>query len=304
MANRWVVVVATGGGHGLADLIARTDGKGVPKALARLGDQQSLLMATLERFEDVAPAARTVVVVPAGHAGRARAQLQGFAPRVLAEPMHRGSGIGVLIALAEILAREPDAEVLITPADHHVKHPAPLRASVAAAFADLEHNPVALIGAVALSAATDRGWLIPGLALPGGGYELSRFVDRPSGRAAHALHHGRAMWSTDIVVARAEAVWRIAARVAPGTCADIAAHVGAHGGPGDAYALASLLESLPQLELVRDLLVRSRRVVIFGVDNSGWCDWSTPERVFVGLGGSPAMEQIMGRFFPEEYSRT
>ena len=304
MANRWVVVVATGGGNGLADLIARTDGKGIPKALAFLGDGKSLLAATLERYEEVAPAERTVVVVPAAHASRARTQLEGRGARVLAEPLHRGSATGVLIALAEILAEDPEAEVLVTPADHHVKYPETLRASVEAAFADLELHPVALVGVIAHSAATDRGWLVPGVALPGGGYELARFVDRPAARAAHALRAGRAMWSTDVVVGRGAAIWRIASRVAPDACACIEEHVRAHGGPGDSYALASLMETLPLLELVRDLLVRSRRVVVFGADNAGWCDWSTPERVFVGLGGSPAMDQIMGRFFPEEYPRS
>jgi mannose-1-phosphate guanylyltransferase len=248
MANRWVVCVATAGKDGFWG--------GVPKALASLFDGESLLVRTLDRFAGFAPIERTVLVLPSAHVGRARATLGGRRPRILGETAQ--------LALAAIVNADPAAEVVVTPADHHVAYPEPLGAAVDAALADLWRQPLALVGAVAHSAATDRRWLIPGLALPGGGYELGRVVERPNLRAAHALRAARALWCTGIVVARA---------------AD----------------LCQLAESRPAAEPVRDVVARSRRAVVFPVDNSGWCDWATPERVFVGLGGSPAMAQLMGR---------
>ena len=106
---------------------------GDPKQFHRLGGtntliQDTALRSTGELFE--AP----VVVCNAAHAETARAQLEaaGVPPQlVILEPVARNTAPCAVAAAAAIAAREPEALVLLLPADHNIADPDAYRAAMA-----------------------------------------------------------------------------------------------------------------------------------------------------------------------------
>jgi mannose-1-phosphate guanylyltransferase len=281
---RWVVIVVESEASRVDGLTARLFGANVPKPLAPLAGGRSLLEETLDRFASVAPPEQTVVVARRALAARIGEKL-GARPRarIVAAPAHRGTGPAALLAVAEIAALDPRAEVVVTPADHHVAQPAPLLAGVEVALAAARRQRgVTLVGITAHAPSTDRAWVVPGTPLAGGGYEVSRVVDRPVAGVARTLQIAGGLWSSGVVVGTAPAILDVAARARPAMIAAIRDHVRDHGGVGDAYALAALADGLPSADLILDVLVPSRALAVVAVARSGWCDFATPERVLAG----------------------
>jgi mannose-1-phosphate guanylyltransferase len=116
----WAIVLAGGAGTRLRLLTMNPAGIPVPKQYCSLDSGPSLLQQALARAFSVVPRWRTSVVV-------AEQQVQWWGPlarelpgTVAVQPEDRGTAIGILHALVRILERDPNARVVILPADHHV----------------------------------------------------------------------------------------------------------------------------------------------------------------------------------------
>lgn len=130
----WTIVLAAGEGARLAPLTERLYGAPLPKQFAVLAGDRSLLQATVDRLMPLVPPSRTVIVVPVAHEALAREQAckrYGSAGpvRIVAQPANRGTGPGVMLPLAHVLALDPGARVIVTPSDHHYRDAEALRSS-------------------------------------------------------------------------------------------------------------------------------------------------------------------------------
>ncbi|MCE3007149.1 MAG: mannose-1-phosphate guanylyltransferase [Bacteroidetes bacterium] len=86
-----------------------------------LGTGESLLQATVRRLKRVLPLDHILVVTHRQYAPSVLEQLPMMAPEnVIAEPMGRNTAPCITYALHKILALEPDAMVMVSPADHFI----------------------------------------------------------------------------------------------------------------------------------------------------------------------------------------
>src|SRR6185369_1596128 len=95
------------------------------------------------------PPERTVVVVADGYAALAEEQLALYpGVEIVRQPANRGTGAGVLLPLAHVLARDPAARAVVFPSDHHVHREAPFIDAVERALlaAELSGTGVTLVG--------------------------------------------------------------------------------------------------------------------------------------------------------------
>ena len=120
----WAVVLAAGKGTRLGSVTRALCGRELPKQFVALTTQRTLLQETVERIAPLVPHERTVVVVSDRYAEIARAQL-AFYPgvEIVVQPSDRGTGPGVMLGLAHVLARAPEADVAVFPSDHHIERP-------------------------------------------------------------------------------------------------------------------------------------------------------------------------------------
>ena len=118
MNNRYCVIMAGGIGSRFWPLSKNNYPK---QFLDILGTGKSFIRATFERFLPVVPAENFLVVTNAAYKSMVLEHLPELKPdQVLCEPMRRNTAPCIAYANYRILSRNPEASIVVTPADHLV----------------------------------------------------------------------------------------------------------------------------------------------------------------------------------------
>lgn len=303
----WAVVLAAGEGRRLSSLTAALYGRELPKQFAVLDGARSLLQATLDRIAPLVPPERTVVVVGAEYGAIARAQLRNYpGVELVLQPKNLETGPGILLPLARVLARDPDARVAIFPSDHHVANPAPFLEATRMALAACDAAPelVTLLGVVPDRPETEYGWILPGTAVAELGEtglrDVLRFVEKPEADVAHGLLARGGLWNTFVSVARLSALWGLATRHLPEHVAHFARYASAVRTDGEAEVLQAIYEQMTPANFSRAVLERADSLSVLAVAGCGWSDWGTPERVYQSLAGLGRLDALRRRIATRE----
>src|SRR5437773_1301214 len=116
----WGIVLAGGDGVRLRPLIHRLYTDGRPKQFASLVGSASLVRQTIDRVRLVIPGNRTLVVIQGRHLRYLDEALDGVAPRVLTQPVDKGTSAGVLLPVHWVSQWDPEGIVAVFPSDHFV----------------------------------------------------------------------------------------------------------------------------------------------------------------------------------------
>src|SRR3954447_1470573 len=158
----WAVLLAGGDGMRLRDLTVRIVGDHRPKQYCPVVGAESLLRQTRTRLNPLFTADRQVFVVSCAHE---RYYTEEFADAkdslVIAQPMNRGTAVGMLAALVQIMQADPKAIVGFFPSDHYFSDDESFRSIIRSATSGVEQYPesVVLVGAKAEYAETEYGWI-------------------------------------------------------------------------------------------------------------------------------------------------
>jgi mannose-1-phosphate guanylyltransferase/mannose-6-phosphate isomerase len=244
------MVLAGGRGERLWPL-SRT---ALPKPFLRPGGGKSLLRATLDRGMAVAPGERIRIVAGAGLLGSIRKDLgEVWARRTLREPAGRNTGAACLLAARWLQARDPQATLLVLPADHRIAGAAAFRRAVTRAKSLAARGYLVTFGIPAAGPSPEYGYLVPGGPLGREGRRVARFVEKPpAGRARRLLRRG-ALWNSGMFCWRGDVFLEEAARAAPAYRRWLSAR---------AKAASKSFARLPSLPVDRAVLERSRRVAM------------------------------------------
>lgn len=181
---------------------------------------------TLNRAMSASPRRQIIAVVPQEQ----RRNLLGplwFLPasNVVAYPHRGGTGTGILLALARVLARDPGARVLVVPADHRVNDEEAFSHALRHAAIDLagKSDRVFLLGVKPTEARIDYRYLVPGARDRTGSLQVTQLVDRPNqsfsgpttNRFVQRLIELRALWNTGIVASSGRSLWQLFERDLP-----------------------------------------------------------------------------------------
>jgi mannose-1-phosphate guanylyltransferase len=276
----WSVILAAGRGSRLASVTG-----GVPKQFWSPHGERTLLEETVDRLSPLTSPARMVTVIDRSH----QRYVDSFAGRtrlghVVRQPADRGTAAGVMIGLVEVLARDAEAVVLVTPSDHGVARPREFRTGVgrAAELIALGRADVVLLAVEPTTPVGDYGWIVP---LPTRKqpapdcHRVAGFVEKPPLDLAQRLFMLGAFWSTMIVVARAAALLDLYRRHLPALfdLGQIALEVD----PGEREALLVLLyRDLTPADFSRDLIASSAGLLVYVWPSfMGWTDLGTPHRL-------------------------
>ena len=287
----WAVILAGGEGMRLRPLVRRMLGTDRPKQYVRLLGQQTLLRQTLDRVAMAIPEERTLVVTVRRHAGYIAEEFSGGThPRILAQPLDRGTAAGVLYPAHWIAWRNPEATVTIFPSDHFLLGETSFMAHVAEVVAWVEKHPerLELLGAPPSSPEVEYGWIEPGEALgdvsTGPIRAVRQFWEKPSVARARACLESGYLWNTSVLVGKVATLVQTGWQALP-ALSDRLAHIEPFvGTPEEADAVRQAYELMPRanfskdvLETVGDALAVSRlpRIV--------WSDLGSPHRVMEAL---------------------
>lgn len=274
--HRWALVLAAGSGTRLSSLTMNAEGETVPKQFCSLEDGPSLLRLTLARAFRVVPWSRTVVVVAANHRRHwERALPELPAENVIVQPENRGTAIGILLPLLHILNRDPDAQLVILPSDHHVDNEDLFVDSMMRAL-DAVDDDITLLGITPDHADPELGYIVGGRGAGGGRSRVLRFVEKPAREVAESLVAWGALWNSFVLVAQATEVLTIIAERYPHTVRVLCHAVAAN----DDDLLSALYRDLPTIDFSRDVVTpKAGYLKCLRVPSCGWTDLGTPYRV-------------------------
>ena len=195
---RHIVVLAGGSGTRLWPASRRAR----PKQLIALGADGEAMVASAVKLG--AQLGNVLIVTGEGHVEGTRAALPGV--EILAEPVGRNTAAAIGLAAATIAQRDPDAVLLVLPADQHVTDKAAFTRALDAALAAVERDDViATIGIAPTRAETGFGYLEVDSIADGVATPVKRFVEKPDqAKAEQDLASGRFLWNAGIFGASAK----------------------------------------------------------------------------------------------------
>ncbi len=184
-----------------------------PKQFLAFSGDRTLLQATLDRIEAQVPRDRTWVITGAAHRQQAIEQLPELDPkRIVGEPMGRDTAACIGLGAALITKEDPNAIMIVMPADHAIEPVQEFRRAVHAAEQFAEAFPKALItfGIRPTYPATGYGYIHRGESIGQRqnitAYRVKQFKEKPKFEVAEQyVAGGEYYWNSGIFV------WKVAA---------------------------------------------------------------------------------------------
>jgi mannose-1-phosphate guanylyltransferase len=185
-----------------------------PKQFLKLAGDATLLQQAFERVEALATPARTWIITGASYTAETARQLPSLAAeRIVGEPCGRDTAACVGLAAALCVRGDPDAIMVVTPADQVVEPAQEFRRAVHVAEQMVRDHPQALVtfGIKPAFAATGYGYLErgPEIAQRQGisVYRVSAFREKPKLEVAEQyVASGKHFWNAGIFVWRAATI--------------------------------------------------------------------------------------------------
>jgi mannose-1-phosphate guanylyltransferase len=202
---------------------------------------------------------------------------------MIVQPMDRGTTAAIAYSLARIAAMDGDAIAGFFPADHHFTDEAAFTRAVDQAYslADRHGEKLLLLGAQPEHAEVEYGWIEPGAVIPGGSpgghrdsvFRVNRFWEKPSLEVARGLMDRGCLWNTFVMIGRVRAFLEMLRQSIPDAFRAFSPAV--HGSDWD-----RIYHDLTSGDFSKQVLsALPERLAVLRLDNVGWSDLGTPERV-------------------------
>jgi mannose-1-phosphate guanylyltransferase len=187
-----------------------------PKQFLNLVGERTLLQQTLDRIDVMAPAEQSWVITSAAHRDECARQLPELpAENIVGEPCGRDTAACIGLGAALIARRDPDASMIVMPADHVIEPAQEFRRAVQAGLQLVDEHPGALVtlGIPPTFPATGYGYIHRGESIGHrqgvGVFRVRSFREKPSFDAAHQmLATGEYYWNSGIFLWKANTILR------------------------------------------------------------------------------------------------
>jgi mannose-1-phosphate guanylyltransferase len=281
--DQWGIVLAGGEGNRVRGFLsALCGGRGI-KQFCSILDGRSLLQMTLDRAQRLIPRERILVIVDKRHR-EAREQLAGWPQEnIIYQPANRETAPGILLPLAYVSHRCPEATVAVFPSDHFIADENVFIREIATA---LDETAVLPRSAVLLGVTPDRiedgyGWISSrrdgqGIA----SQSVTGFCEKPSRPHAEQLMREGALWNTFVFVARAATLWELTRLTVPDLYGAFSSLRIMLGTSRAVPFIDQLYRRLRSVNFSSAILTPAiSRLRVLPVPEVGWSDWGSADRI-------------------------
>lgn len=201
-----------------------------PKQLLDLTGGRTMIQATVDRLGDLVPPERTWIITNRSLIAPIAGQLPLLASRrIVGEPCKRDTAPAIGLAATLLLAEDPDAVMIVMPADHLIQPESAFQAAIKQASALVLEAPETLVtfGIKPKYPAESFGYIERGEArsqesgisnLPAA-YEVKRFREKPARSVAEEyLASGSFYWNSGIFVWKARTILDALEKYEPEIC--------------------------------------------------------------------------------------
>ena len=173
----------------------------MPKQLLPLVTEQTMVQETAERLSgDLFHP--PVFICNAAHAAPIRAQMAEMnhpLGAIIVEPVGRNTAPCAVVAALHAKISDPDALILLAPADHHVTKPNAFRRAVAAAMTAAKNGSLVTFGIAPDGPETGYGYIHQGEPISPGAFDVQAFKEKPDRETAQSyIDQGGYFWNAGI----------------------------------------------------------------------------------------------------------
>ncbi|MGH7794133.1 MAG: mannose-1-phosphate guanylyltransferase [Candidatus Binatia bacterium] len=285
-----------------------------PKQLLKIIGRKSLIEETAERVYPLSGRNQTLVVTIADQVNALRRELSDLSKHnFLTEPQGKNTAPCIGLAALEVIKRNPDAVMIVLPADHWVGDGAAFRRTLKAAVAlAQQHEQLITIGIRPNYPETGYGYIVKGKAVAGNNlsapFLVKRFTEKPTLAAAQRLIRQRSLWNSGIFVWKASTLLALLARYQPAIAKGLKAikHAAAgkslaNPGPKLRAIIAREYKKMPNLSIDYGVMEKagSEGKVLSLKADFGWSDvgsWSAVHRMLrKDINGNASQGRWLGR---------
>jgi mannose-1-phosphate guanylyltransferase len=201
---------------------------------------------------------------------------------VIVQPRNRGTANGLLLSLLHILERDPQAQVLVLPSDHHVRDERTLARSLAIAIDQVRSRPTQslLVGFEPQEPDPELGYIVPGLDDNHAARPVQQFVEKPPPARARRIIEQGGLWNAFIISAKVDSLLTLFRQRVPEIVDEMQAAVRSDLTHDVDSATEELYEGLPTIDFSRNILEgQESQLRVLPVPDCGWSDLGTPVRV-------------------------
>lgn len=248
-----------------------------------VGDGRTMIQATYDRFETFVPAENTLIVTGEQFEKEMLMELPALHPsQVLTEPERRNTAPAIAYAAYKIASINPEAIMIVTPADHHIADNKEFRQTLlqATEYA-IKHKTLMTIGIAPTFPATGYGYIeLSEEAKTTGAGPIRRFKEKPDlEEAKQLLESGNYLWNSGMFVWRVSDIIDALEEHLP----EVAVHfaeITTYGTPAESSAVAEAFLASPSISIDYGVMEKADNVAIV-TGNFGWDDlgtWSSLQR--------------------------
>jgi len=205
MNNNYLVIMAGGKGTRLWP----SSRQHFPKQFNDVfGVGKSLLQQTIERFKNVCPQENIFIVTNKDYEKIVKEQVPFLKPdQILLEPIQRNTAPCVAFACYKIESRDPNAKIVVTPADHAIFEEAKFEKAILKSIEEIKDtDKLVTLGINPLRPETGYGYI---QFIKGEGFlkKVKTFTEKPAKElAAKFIESGDFVWNAGIFIWNAKAI--------------------------------------------------------------------------------------------------
>lgn len=280
--------------------------RATPKQMLSLVGEESMIAQTAARFGDLAPPERRMVVTNQRLVDACREQLPELpATSIVGEPCKRDTApcIGLAALLVTKVSGDPDATMLVCPADHVIPDTSAFQSAVkqAMALVDAEPSRIVTFGIKPTYPAEIFGYIQAGDPLTSDGapsFKVEQFREKPDATTAAAyLASGSFYWNSGIFVWRAATILDALRERQPETLAHLEKIVDAWGTPSGQAVFEEEFAAIDGVSIDYAVMEHAKNVVVIEApfewdDLGGW--QSLPRRLGSDADGNTIVGKHLG----------
>ncbi|MDO4511652.1 MAG: sugar phosphate nucleotidyltransferase [Bacteroidales bacterium] len=274
--NRYCVIMCGGTGSRLWPK-SRTR---MPKQFIDfLGTGQSLLQLTVARLKGIIPQENIFMLTQSEYAPLIKEQVPEISDKqILMEPAHRRTAPGNAWAAYHIKALNPDAKIMVAPADNIILRVEEFRQSVVKAFEFIEqHDTLLTFGVKPTRPETRYGYIQQGKEIDGEFAHVKTFTEKPDLELAKVfVDSGEFYWNTGIFFWSADAIIKaLSEDAASKVSSRFAEGEGIYGTDKEMDFIKEIYAASQSVSVDYAVLEKADNVSVLRVDGIGWTDLGT-----------------------------
>ena len=262
----------------------------LPKQFLQVaGTEKSFLQNTVERFANLVPLERTLVVTSRRFTSMVKELLPGIPEEnILQEPFNRDTAPCIALATYTILKRDPDATMIVTPSDHIICDKSKFEQIIASVTEEIcSKDVLGTIGIFPESPDTNFGYIqTSGVPKLDEFIKVKTFTEKPDYDLAKVfIESGDFLWNSGIFIWRAGTIRAELERLVPQVTDPFKGWQTAIDTPNQVEFLDSVYADLQNISIDYAVMERTDRAWTYPA-SIGWHDIGNFESIYDILSGS------------------